>query len=100
MNVHRTFLCPAVLVGLLAGVPLSSAYAFRMEAAKEHQEMVANIAAFSEEVGSRAKPRDLLLTRSEVKHIRWCALRHPSYHATDNSILGQLGHRQQCVSPV
>lgn len=89
----------AVLVGLLAGVPLSSTYAFRLEAAKEHQEMVANMAAFSEEVGSKAVPSDLLLTQIEVKHIRWCASQHPSYHATDNSILGQFGNRRQCVSP-
>ena len=61
--------------------------------------MVANMSAFNEEVASKAKPRDFLLTQSEVKHIRWCASQHPSYHATDNSILGQNGNREQCVSP-
>lgn len=100
MNVYGRSIRIAVLIGLLTGVPLSSVYAFRWEAAKAHQEMVANMAAFSEEVGSKAVPRDSLLTQREMKHIRWCASQHPSYHATDNSILGQRGNRQQCVSPV
>lgn len=100
MNIYGRTIRTGVVIGLLAGAPLSSAYAFRLEAAKEHQKMVANMAAFREEAGSKAVPRDLLLTQREVKHIHWCASQHPSYHATDNSILGQLGNRRQCVSPV
>lgn len=99
MNVYGRLIRPAVLVGLMAGVPLSSAYAFRLETSKVNQATVANMAAFNGEIGSNAAPRDLLLTENEVTHIRWCASQHLSYHATDNSIPGQHGNRQQCVSP-
>lgn len=100
MKVYGRTISTGIIVGLLASSPLSSGHAFRLEASRGRQDIVANVAAFDKDGGSKVVPRDLLLTPREVKHIRWCASQHPSYHATDNSILGQLGNRQQCVSPV
>jgi hypothetical protein len=99
MDFSQEFIRTSVIVGLLMGIPPAPGHAFRLEASKAHQKSVANVAAFNEAGSSKAAPRGLLLTNNEVKHIRWCALRYPSYHATDNTILGQLGNRQQCVSP-
>jgi hypothetical protein len=43
---------------------------------------------------------DFLLSPAEVTHIRWCAKRYPSYHATDNTYAPKTGARAECRSPI
>lgn len=40
----------------------------------------------------------LLLSAEEVQHIRWCATRYPSYHASDNTFANASGVRTECRS--
>jgi len=50
--------------------------------------------------GGQRGPRDsFLLSKKEIAHVRWCARRYPSYHATDNTYEMPEGARAECRSP-
>ncbi|RDJ03874.1 BA14K family protein [Rhizobium grahamii] len=40
-----------------------------------------------------------LLSKKEIAHVRWCAKRYLSYHATDNTYEMPEGARAECRSP-
>jgi hypothetical protein len=92
--------CIGLTVSISMAVQMSSGYAFQLKASKARQEIIANAAAFGSEPGSKGASRGSLLTDNEVKHIHWCALKHPSYHPTDNTILSGSGNRVECFSPL
>ncbi|WP_313558077.1 BA14K family protein [Agrobacterium cavarae] len=57
----------------------------------------ASVSAFSNG-GATKGSGDLLLSAEEVQHIRWCATRYPSYHASDNTFANASGARTECRS--
>jgi len=57
----------------------------------------ASVSAFSNGGATRGSA-DLLLSADEVQHIRYCATRYPSYHASDNTFADASGARVECRS--
>lgn len=57
----------------------------------------ASVSAFSNGATTKGSG-DLLLSADEVQHIRWCATRYPSYHASDNTFADASGVRTACRS--
>ncbi|WP_160009378.1 BA14K family protein [Rhizobium sp. 18055] len=58
------------------------------------------VTAFAVEASEEQGGADTLLSPGEVAHIRWCAERYRSYHATDNSYATSSGARVDCRSPL
>ncbi len=54
--------------------------------------------AFSNGAASESNSSGLLLSAEEVQHVRWCAERYTSYHASDNTYAAASGQRVECVS--
>lgn len=87
------FLCAASGPSLALSV-ISPAYVSEVSADEGTN---ASVSAFSN--GSTTKGGgDLLLSADEVQHIRWCATRYPSYHASDNTFANASGARTECRS--
>jgi putative salt-induced outer membrane protein YdiY len=57
------------------------------------------LAAFSESDNGNGAESNLLLSPTEINHIRWCAQRYRSYHPTDDTYAGPTGARMACRSP-
>ncbi|WP_186376817.1 BA14K family protein [Agrobacterium sp. DE0009] len=55
--------------------------------------------AFAAGKGEDATSEGYALSQSEINHVKWCAARYASYHATDNSYMAPTGSRTQCRSP-
>ncbi|NTJ44897.1 BA14K family protein [Agrobacterium larrymoorei] len=54
--------------------------------------------AFSNGTTGEGNSGGLLLSADEVQHVRWCAERYTSYHASDNTYASANGQRVECVS--
>ena len=83
-------------------VTATSAVAFSIPAPAENQARGSQAArsAYSVEAAAPAGDDGMLLSAEEIQHIRWCAGRYLSYHATDNTYLSPKGRREECRSPL
>jgi hypothetical protein len=83
-------------------VTATSAVAFSIPAPAENQARGSQAArsAYSVEAAAPAEEDGMLLSAQEIQHIRWCAGRYLSYHATDNTYLSPKGKREECRSPL
>lgn len=89
-----------ITIAILLVSSVGSAHAFSMAGAAEKMQPHSKsaVAAYAQE-GSSEDRGDFLLSKEEVSHIRWCAERYLSYHATDNTYESSAGTRTACVSP-
>lgn len=55
--------------------------------------------AFVGSAAENANSTGLSLSPQEIQHVKWCAEKYPSYHATDNSYQTKQGLRTECRSP-
>ncbi|MES5098232.1 BA14K family protein [Agrobacterium sp. BA1120] len=55
--------------------------------------------AFTGSKGEAANGASFSLSEQEIMHVRWCAQKYTSYHATDNTIEAAHGARTACKSP-
>lgn len=56
-----------------------------------------SVSAFSNG-GATTGTGSVVLTADEIQHIRWCAERYTSYHASDNTYASPAGARVECRS--
>ncbi len=90
------FFATAVMVASSFG----SAHAFSMAGAADGMKARSQgaVAAYTQE-GAVGEGDNSVLSPAEISHIRWCAERYLSYHATDNTYEISPGRRSACVSP-
>jgi hypothetical protein len=95
-------LVPTLIVsGILIVSSFSSANALSIiaPAASVRSESQGALAAYTSAAQDAGSPETSLLSPGEVEHIRWCAERYRSYHATDNTFAAPTGVRAICRSP-
>jgi len=68
-------------------------------AASDRSESQGALAAYTSAAQYAGSPENSFLSPIEVGHIRWCAERYRSYHATDNTFAAPTGVRAICRSP-
>jgi hypothetical protein len=94
-KIAAPFLATAVLVASSIG----TAHAFSMAGAADRMQARSQgaVAAYTQE-GAVADGDASVLSPAEITHIRWCAERYLSYHATDNTYESSPGTRSECKS--
>jgi hypothetical protein len=91
---------PLVATAALVASSIGTAHAFSMAGAADGMQARSQgaVAAYTQE-GAVGDGDNSVLSPAEISHIRWCAERYLSYHATDNTYESSAGKRSACVSP-
>jgi hypothetical protein len=94
-KIVASLLATAVLVASFSG----TAQAFSIPGAAEGMPPRSQgaAAAYTQE-GAVGDTGEFVLSPAEINHIRWCAERYLSYHATDNTYESSPGKRTACIS--
>ncbi len=90
---------PIFATVVLVASSVGTAHAFSMAGAADGMQARSQgaVAAYTQE-GAVGDGENSVLSPSEVSHIRWCAERYLSYHATDNTYESSAGKRTVCIS--
>jgi hypothetical protein len=95
----KTFASSLTLAVIMFGSTVVSANAFHIVETPERVSAANSIAAFAANGTDKSAPDGLFLSPEDILHVRWCATRYLSYHATDNTYADLTGKRVACRSP-
>ncbi|WP_244477577.1 MULTISPECIES: BA14K family protein [unclassified Rhizobium] len=88
-----------VLAGLMLGSTVTPASAFHIMEGNAPASGADGVVAFAGAPAHSVQADTSILSPEDILHIRWCATRYRTYHATDNSYASPSGQRVACRSP-
>lgn len=87
------------ITGTILVASIGVAHAFQMPEQRNSDLRPSGVASFATDNSGAGQADGLLLSPEEIQHVKWCASRFMSYHASDNTYADKTGVRVECKSP-